>query len=435
MRKASVVMLAIFAFGLLLAAGTQVANAATEAEKLTDISQALTYLASLQQGDGSWIYGGGYNDVAATGSVLLSFLEAPVAARPLTYSTVVNNGLTYLFQQARVVNIAPQPGNPDTNANGTGVFFNALNTVGNHDTYPSGMAVPAIVATGTPNAIVNAPGSAVNGWTYAKVVQDTADYFAWGQNDVANWAQGGWGYVANQQGWADNSNAQWPAVALLYAQSWQTPAQQAQLQFVKTQLDLWIDTIQFRNNTNAGIDGASEYVPGYNWHGPSKTGGLLLQMDYSQGQPQADVDAAVAYLNRAWLNGGAGGMPGNFGDAYAMWGVYKGLEVTIGLNATTGITNLNNQLTARSGGPAPLDLGDNWTWWEDYCEYLHNTQSAGGSWDSSTGWVGGGVLATAWYTNILNATQVPPPVIPEPVTMAGLLLGVGGLVRYVRRRK
>jgi len=406
------------------------AGAVTEAEKMLDITQALTYLAGQQQGDGRWAYGGGPNDVAATGSVLLAFQEAPVAARPLNYNAVVSSGLTYLFQQAQVVQIGVQPwGNPNSTGSGIGVYFNSA--PGNHDTYPTGMAIPAIVASGTPGAIVNAPGSAVNGWTYQRVVQETADYLAWGQND-GGWEQGGWGYVANQAGWSDNSNAQWPAVALLYAQPWQTAAQKAQLQFVKTELDKWINTIQ----TVGGLsDGASDYGPGYGWQNPAKTGGLLVQMDYSQGQPAADVNAAVAYLNRAWLNGGFAGFPGNFGDAYAMWGVYKGLEVTIGLNDTTNITNLNNQLTARSGGPAPLDTGDNWTWWEDYCEYLHNAQLGDGSWNTGGGFVGGGPLEAAWYTNILNATQIPSQVIPEPVTMIGVLAGIGGLVGYVRRRR
>ena len=408
------------------------ANATTEAEKMLDITQALTYLANQQQADGRWAYGGVYTDVAATGSALLAFQEAPVAARPANYNAIVSSGLTYLFQQARTVNIGGQPwGNPDSTGNGIGVYFNHINTLGNHDTYPTGMAIPAIVASGTPGAIVNAPGSAVNGWTYQQVVQETADYLAWGQND-GGWERGGWGYAANNVGWSDNSNAQWPAVGLLYAQPWQTAAQKAQLQFVKTELDKWINTIQFRGALPN--DGASDYVPGYNWRNPVKTGGLLVQMDYSQGQPPADVNAAVAYLNRAWLNGGFEAYAGNFGDAYAMWGVYKGLEVTIGLNDTTNITNLNNQLTARFGGPAPLDAGDNWTWWEDYCEYLHNTQLGDGSW-ASGGFVGGGPLAAAWYTNILNATQIPPPVIPEPVTMIGMLAGIGGLVGYVRRRR
>ncbi len=433
MRKTSAVMLAVFAFGLLLAAGTQVANATTEAAKLTAIENGLKWLAAGQSADGSWPAGDIYYRTAATGAALLAFEEegfqagTDVVIGATNYGDVVGKGLNFLLSQATVYAIANEPaGNPDGDGNGIGVKF-VTGGNNNRDTYVTGLVVPAIVRSGTPNALVTGPlaartdGSGAGGaWTYKDVVQNSIDYFAYGQADPGNNARGGWRYYADY-GEADNSTAQWPVISSLFATEMgvSTPA------FVKSELKNWINFIQ-------NADGGSDYDTGHAWgSNMTRTGSLLIEMayaGYATGTPaeQAKYAAAMAYLNSQWNTYANASWNGNFGHPYAMWDVYKALETTIGLDST-GV------ITPRAQGTAVLDTGDVWNWWEDYCEWIVSNQAGSGAWGGYDSW--NAYLATPWFINILNATETPINIVPEPVTMAGLLLGVGGLVRYVRRRK
>jgi hypothetical protein len=106
-----------------------------------------------------------------------------------------------------------------------------------------------------------------------------------------------------------------------------------------------------------------------------------------------------------------------------MWAAYKGLEVTIGVDADQSvISNLH-------ADPGDIDNPNHgWNWWEDYCEYLVNTQNALGYWVGyAPYWQG--PLATAWYINILSAVEIPtdqevaldihPTSCPNPLNMKG----------------
>lgn len=80
-------------------------------------------------------------------------------------------------------------------------------------------------------------------------------------------------------------------------------------------------------------------------------------------------------------------------------------------------------------GPGPM-VDDVWNWWEEYCDWIVADQS-GGYWSGYANWTG--PLATAWYINILAATEVP--VVPVP---GAFLLGSIGLAfayRKLQRRK
>ncbi len=449
----------------LVVLGTASAHAATETQKQNAIDAALAHLASIQKSDGRWDHGDDNYDAAATGAALYAFLEEGYSAgtnaviNGTDYGDVVGDGLSYLFSRASTYNIFNEPtGNPDIDGNGVGVKFvpggtiwDGTNSNHNRDTYVTGLVATAIAATGTPNTVVttgplavrtdgSGPGGA---WTYGDVMQNALDYFAYGQADPGNWARGGWRYYADY-GQADNSTSQWPIIAHFVSQA---KSMGAALPSTPTYLDVkgelkhWIDYIQ--NET----DGGSYYDSNFSGWGSnmSRTGALLIEMAYAgyPGSTAADTDpgtsltendryqAALSYINTNWKSTDSY-WNGNFGHPYAMWAVYKGLQSTIGLGDTSNITNLH------TFNPATMELdpGDTWNWWEDYCEWLVDNQLANGSWDGYTGysyWLD--PLATAWNVNILAATEVAPPVIPEPVTMAGLALGLGGLITYVRRRR
>ena len=414
MKKLLMIVLCVAIVGLLFPANSM---AATEAEKQAAIDAGLAYLAAHQQADGRWDAGDDNYDTASTGSALLAFLEegytagTDVVISGTNYGDVVGDGLQFLFSKATTYAISAEPaGNPDSDGNGVGVkFVPGQNNF--RDTYVTGLVLPAIASTGTPNAVVT--NGALAGWTYEQVVQNTVDYFAYGQADSGD-ARGGWRYYADY-GQSDNSTAQWPPIAMLFAQKMgvNTP------QFVKDELDYWIDYIQYLEDPpGTGIHGSSGYsTPDY-LNNEAKTGGLLVEMAFAGGYGgSAEESAALAYLNREWQDIQSSTWYGNFGHPYAMWSIYKGLEATIGLNDMGTITNLH-------ADPGDVDNPNHgWNWWEDYCEWLVSNQVADGSWVGYSNW--NKWLAIPWYINILAATEIPDnnEPVPEPATM--LLLGSG----------
>jgi hypothetical protein len=410
------------------------ALAATEADKRAAIDNGLAWLATQQNAAGAIGSGGVDYLLSQTGSALLAFLEEKPnwGANAATYQEVVDKGFNYLLSNVSVVSISPQPaGNPDADGNGVGVKLYPGGT-NSRDTYVTGIALPAIAKSGTPDDLVSVgalagrtDGSGAGGaWTYKDVVQNTIDYYAFGQSDPATGNyRGGWRYYANY-GNSDQSTTQWPVISSLYATEMgvSTPG------FVKSELAYWTDYIQ--NPTT----GAAGYMNPYSPYGEiNETGALLIMQDFlGWGTSDVRVQKALSYLNTHWQETANSTYDGNFGHPYAMWAVYKGLELTIGLDDTTYITNLRPQ------GGTQLDPGDTWNWWEDYCEYLVQTQGASGNWVGYSYW--NQHLATAWNINILAATKIPGgsnggDPVPEPSAM--LLFGTSllGLAGYARRRK
>jgi len=417
------------------------AQAATDKEKRVAIDKGLEHLAQTQRPTGEWTYTNTPGSTATTGAALLAFLEE--GYRPGTdvvfdgtdYGDVVGDGLGYLFNQAQSCPITSQPaGNPDTNGNDIGVKFVRG---GNHnrDTYVTGLALPAIakaeIMMHRPDYIPKVPTGEFAGQDYEQVIQDTVDYFAYGQNDAGS-PRGGWRYYANY-GESDNSTAQWPPIGMFYGEAAGTVVPP----FVRDELANWIDYIQYLGGTpGMGNHGSSGYNSPTYLNNEAKTGGLLIEMAFAEqagdGSPYSldnpDLQAALGYLNRQWQATANSTYDGNFGNPYAMWSIYKGLEATVGMDDTTYITNLR----AFDPMTMALDPEDTWNWLEDYHEFLVDTQNADGSWNGYSYWTG--PLATAWYINILEAPVFPPEAIPAPGAIVLGSLGMG-LVSWLRRRR
>lgn len=430
--KATITAVAAAALGVMAVS----AYAATEAEKRAAIDRGLDYLATTQNATTGYFGGGGTDYlIANTGSALLAFMEEKANWDPVkaaAYQAAVDKGLDYLLSQASVVNISVQTaGNPDKDSNGVGVklYPGGLN---GRDTYVTGIVLPAIASSGTPDKLVTVgplagrtDGSGVGGaWTYKDVVQNTIDYFAYGQNDLATGIyRGGWRYSANSTT-SDQSTTQWPVIAALFAQKMgvDLPA------FVKAELDVWTNYIQNPANGNAGYTGPNSPEGEMN-----ETGALLLMQAYL-GRPVSDatVAAALRYINTHWQETANSTWDGNFGHPYAMWAIYKGLESTIGLDANTGI--LSNLRPGNCGNDVD-NPNHSCNWWEDFNENLVSTQAADGSWGGYSSWNVG--LATPWYINILAGTKISNDDggdIPEPVTIGLVGLGLLGMAALRRRR-
>lgn len=395
-----------------LLAVSGMSHAATNAQKQLAIDNGLAWLASTQQANGSWSYPYGGTD-GATGAALLAFVEQKYkpGGWKVDYTSTVMKAANYLFSTVGTYNLSAGAWFGPCSKDGSNIGYGwGINT--GEETYNTGLVVSGLarMTAGivSPSTVITAPG-ALNGLTYAQVLQRSVDQFAWGQNGgTGNWYDGGWRYTPRQAS-ADNSTTQWPVIGSLFAES----AGATSWAQTRSELKKWIAYIQ-NPNGGSGYDNPWSYV------NESKTGGLLAEMYWAGGYAGSEaMEKALDFLNNNWQNGPSGTWYGNFGHPYAMWSIYKGLELTIGLNDPSH--KINNLLDPTQAN-----------WWEDYCEWLVNHQNPDGSWSGYGYWYG--PLATAWNINILNGTRVAPPV-PIPGSLLLLGSGLGGLAVLRRRSR
>ena len=398
------------------------AGAATEEEIEQAITDGLVWLVAQQNlnpGDadyGSWDAYNGQLE-AGTGLALYKLQER---AYELDYDSPfdpeyeyhqnVIDGLNWAFAHLAVVDISEQDhttgvtgtmDDPDTNDNGVGVCARHGTSM---ETYSTGILLTAISESGTPDRVVDVPGSPVDGWTYEQVAQDMVDYLAFGQveSPVPNIRfEGGWDYQAVDNGigvstyHGDQSNTGYAVLALAEAEHFggcTVP------DWVKTELDVYVDHVQddVTGDTN---DGGSWYSYPGDPIGVNilKTGNLISEMAFlGDVRITPRVTDATDYLARHWNDAsGVNAPPGWDGDPaqyQTMFCAMKGLEY-MGIETFDGID-----------------------WFEDISDAIvaQQDKTAGptyGSWQTSSG-RGEPVIITEWA--LLTLEKVAPPAVdPE----------------------
>jgi hypothetical protein len=332
------------------------------------------------------------------------------------YKENIEKGLTWLFDNCVYtmdISAGSPHGDPDSDGDDIGVYFedNVHGDGTHHRTYSTGIALMAICeAVEMETEITSGP---LAGWTYEDVARDTMDYLAFGQND-AGWPRGGWGYQENDGNWSDQSNSGWVTLGLGFAEApspdgcgFEVP------QFVKDELEIWIDYIQNDPGNEAGqewcnadqgdCDGGSGYTTPWDWVNILKTGNLLQQMAFV-GDTLATqrVTDALDYMARHWNDPnwepgwrGAAGWPASYQATFT---------------AMKGLTSFG--LYHEFGDPPIF-------WQADFEETLLAEQftedpddPAYGSWPWCD-W-GDDVLCTTWALLTLQKVA-PPPAVPVDI--------------------
>lgn len=346
---------------------------------------------------GVWDYG--WNSVAATGASTEAFEingSLPTGNPDEDpYVETVQRGLNYLLSQLFSEQVNQDPdycpfGDPDMNGNGYGLAANG------HVVYESGIALMALASSRCPDCIAATGIYEVVGRQYLDIAQDMVDWFAYCQTDPSQGAnRGGWRYGCNS--WdSDNSVSQWPVIGMESAEVNFGPYGLLVPQFVKDELDLWIDYIQ--NDADGDwADGGSGYTVPWDWVNIAKTGGLLAEMKFF-GDTLATqrVQEAVQFIDNHWDTDWEH-FPAN--SYYAFYSVMKGFRL-LGIQT---ISPLND--------PSGLD------WYGDpvrgYAQHIVNDQNADGAWHG--GYWSDHPLMSAWAILTLKKTVVQP----GPVADAG----------------
>ena len=358
------------------------------------IGKGLWYLHGTLQASGAFLPAGNYGNrksstpVGANAFFVHGHLET---IDPCTspYTNTVRAAMRYTFTNTATLAIGLQAGNdPDANGNGLGATVAGSRS---QEVYENGMFIDAIVASGTPDALVTTGPYAeleVDGHpaTYADVAQDFVDAYVWGQND-----DGHWNYVFNNNGHKDNSSASWGAVGMLAAeQVWNLTVPQ----FMK---DANLPSVLAMRNANGTFGYAATNCI---WGCAAVTGGGLLQLTLDG----INSDAATWQGSATWIGDNWGSGPGQaangnivLGYTYGMYGVVKALR-----SATPPMEAI------------PLSNGEELDWYNDPVRGLAHVaasrQNANGSWNTVGANVNISGMATQWHL-VTNLFESPPKAV------------------------
>jgi hypothetical protein len=392
------------------------ASAATDEEIQNSINQGLAWLASVQNPDGSW----GANQGQMTAATAFSLIKLQDRAYELeydspfdpayNYSENVLDGWGFIFttlnstplyvaaQNLSIQTHGVSPDDPDSNGNAVGVYFH--NPIVHYTAYTTGLTLMALEASGTPLRLNDGGLDMDNDNstdTFEELAQDAIDWLAFAQGDTGN-DEGGWGYGAHDNqavnDWTDNSNSGYVVLGLAAAEAFGCSVPD----WVKTELSIWIDTIQDPVDSDTD-DGGSWYNPDWiddHWVNELKTGNLIFEMTFVGDDDSVPrFQDAIDYIIRHWMDlnvdpgWGFNQTPAGYQPIFALM---KGFEYS-----QTPLLDLDNDTVSEHD------------WYQEFAQVIVDQQNLDGSWPPSI-W-GDSLLSTLWALLTLEKISPPPPVI------------------------
>ncbi len=335
---------------------------------------------------------------------------------PLTdiYHDTVVRGLDWLFtsliaQPSSLSNWQP------VESNGDDVMLGQYSpSCSDESFYPHGMIMMALAAAGpydknypvtdavhnpALNLTVPAPVPTIGGWTYYKVLQDMMEFAAWSQADPENWGRGGWRYCPNN-GEADNSVGQWPAIGLEAAEQWGIMAPP----WVKDELKTyWLVNSYNTNVYGWGYDGQSLVDVAHAGAGLS----MMAYVGISKTDPWyvAALNGVenVGGLANNWSGQGVYTWDGYYWDWWpSHFGNVYGYYNTSNYYAMYGVAKAMRIARDSGGNISEVTQIGTHNWYDEYSTFLIGIQNGDGSWPSW--WYWDHPVSTAMSLLILEPT-------------------------------
>ena len=327
------------------------APAATPTQITAAINSGIAWLAGKQNPDGSW--GAGVNEVTGITALVLIKLQdyAYETASPstwdgpfdtdYTYYNNVRDGWEYLFTpqvppnngiyvKKQLIGLQEHPigsghyDNPDTNANGYGIYLGLGSSSNQGRVYHTGIFLMALVASGAPShvneGLIDFDGSGPAD-TFGEIAQEVVDWLAFAQGDANisfSCGRGGYSYVAIDNYWydyngrfPDNSVSGYAYLGLIGAEAVLSPHPGTSAvafactvpDWVKNECKLWVQYIQYTGSTLKYHGGSAYNLPTESWVKQInllKTGNLLAEMTFCGLQNDLRFVWALEYIERTW---------------------------------------------------------------------------------------------------------------------------------------
>lgn len=346
-------------------------TAATKEDIENSIQKGITWLVSQQDPDGSW----GLDELAKTSFAVLKLFDRAYETGKDPFETDTSAENYYIYHENVVKGLHYIFSKAYTYGEDKGINFQ----MGHHESYNTGIAMMAIVASRTPDRVVdNTPDApVVEGLTYKQVVQGCVDFFTYSQNPDGAWRY----FLANQP--SDNSNTGMVTLGIRYAEEFGCTISPD----VKSKLSVWLDAIQDDVDGDAN-DGGSWYMTSWDWVNLMKTGNLLFEFALVGDKVGVQrVNDAIDYIERHWNDMNSD--PGWHDNYLSMYCLMKGL-------ASQGIERID-----------PDGAQIDWDWFNEIADHIIARQNADGSWPGDS-W-GDSILTTEWA--LLTLEKITPPLI------------------------